>query len=343
VIRLLICVLLVCPLFSFPAETPEAVVRFYFDGIASDLPGVARRMHPEALARFRELLLPFLEDSAQTGDARQLAEKLRSMEALRKSSPQDFFTEMMTFFLDRPEIRDGMKNRQISVLGHVADDPMAHVVYRVNSGPEGAPGKMKVITVRKESGEWKLFLPDDLEIALQTLRLSGKQEPRRDVETAGTEVQKPYELNEVYKGLRDIAFSSKAQPSADSLALNQPYGVIVEIGHPKGAVTVFALRDGTASVYFSTGGGSIGGQGREEIRSAAIRLVERAATLVSKMQVAPDNEVVSRGRVRAWVLLRDRVLMDETRLDSPERGPALDLFDFARDILNGFRRLEQKR
>jgi hypothetical protein len=236
-----------------------------------------------------------------------------------------------------------MKNRQISVLGHVADDPMAHVVYRVNSGPEGAPGKMKVITVRKESGEWKLFLPDDLEIALQTLRLSRKQEPRRDVETAGTEVQKPYELNEVYKGLRDIAFSSKAQPSADSLALNQPYGVIVEIGHPKGAVTVFALRDGTASVYFSTGGGSIGGQGREEIRSAAIRLVERAATLVSKMQVAPDNEVVSRGRVRAWVLLRDRVLMDETRLDSPERGPALDLFDFARDILNGFRRLEQKR
>jgi hypothetical protein len=298
-------------------------------------------MHPEALVTFRALLMPILEIQARTGNEQQQAKSRENLESLRKSSAQAFFTGMMSWMLTRPEYLAMRTEREVVTLGHVVDGEMAHVVYRV-SGADVALGGIKVISLKREGNEWKLFLPGDLGVMMQPVSETAKRQlgERGD---ASVPVQKPYDLEATYKGFRDLAFSGKAAQTLQGLAPNEPYGVIVEIGHAKGAVTVFALRDGTASVYFSTGGGGIGGKGREEIRSAAVRLVERAGPLVSQMQVAPDREVVRRGMVRAWALLQDRLLMDETQLDSPKRGPALELFDFAQDILNGFRRLEQKR
>jgi hypothetical protein len=42
-----------------------------------------------------------------------------------------------------------------------------------------------------------------------------------------------------------------------------PLGVLMETGYDSATVTLFALSDGTTSLYFSNGGGVIGGQGQE--------------------------------------------------------------------------------
>lgn len=76
--------------------------------------------------------------------------------------------------------------------------------------------------------------------------------------------------NGVYSGLRQQALSaSRTEIGIAAPAPETPvWGVLMETGYDSVTVTLFALSDGTTSLYFSNGGGVIGGQGHEAVRSA---------------------------------------------------------------------------
>ena len=56
----------------------------------------------------------------------------------------------------------------------------------------------------------------------------------------------------------------------------EPFGVLMEMGYENGSATVVALGEGSASIYLSTGGGSIGGGGHDPVRKAALAMVATA-------------------------------------------------------------------
>src|SRR5262245_41277052 len=87
---------------------------------------------------------------------------------------------------------------------------------------------------------------------------------------------------DVFTGLRDqlfhadLASQAPADPStAPSGTGPEVIGVAMEGATEGGTYLVFGLRDGTASLYTSTGGGWIGGQGRPDVNAAAKRLAEK--------------------------------------------------------------------
>src|SRR6266446_4509921 len=61
-----------------------------------------------------------------------------------------------------------------------------------------------------------------------------------------------------------------------------PWGVVMETGFPEGSFTLVALSDGSASIYLSSGGGSIGGRAHETIRKASQAMVALAAKFQPK-------------------------------------------------------------
>jgi hypothetical protein len=80
---------------------------------------------------------------------------------------------------------------------------------------------------------------------------------------------------QVYRGLRDAALSTPRSkiglpPAATPTT---PWGVVMDWTTTNGIATVVALSDGTASIYFSSGGGFVGGQSKEPIRKAAKQAV----------------------------------------------------------------------
>jgi hypothetical protein len=83
---------------------------------------------------------------------------------------------------------------------------------------------------------------------------------------------------EVYAGLRQLALTGSRSKLGLAPTSNrtEPWGVVIDWGLQKGTATVIAMSDGSASVYFSTGGGYIGGKGQEPIRIAAERSVDAA-------------------------------------------------------------------
>ena len=67
----------------------------------------------------------------------------------------------------------------------------------------------------------------------------------------------------------------------------QVFGVVMDTGYAEGISTLVALGDGATSLYFSTGGGVIGGGEHEQVAEATRRLVSAAEASFGGM--APDD------------------------------------------------------
>jgi hypothetical protein len=57
----------------------------------------------------------------------------------------------------------------------------------------------------------------------------------------------------------------------------------MEMGFPNGTATLVVLADRTTSLYYSGGGGVLGGQGHEAVRRANAALLREANGLVARM------------------------------------------------------------
>jgi hypothetical protein len=110
---------------------------------------------------------------------------------------------------------------------------------------------------------------------------------------------------EVYYGLRDQILHLKR----DKIGLPAPqhdtdaWGVVMDWGVANGTATVVAIADGTASIYLSSGGGSIGGgQLHESLRQSALRAVSAAAEVQPEMRPVASYPLPGAGEVVFYVL-----------------------------------------
>jgi hypothetical protein len=154
----------------------------------------------------------------------------------------------------------------------------------------------------------------------------------------------------IFAGLRDQLFQRDLAALApipnDPTFASAPevFGVAMEAGLTAGSYLVFGLRDGSASLYFSSGGGSIGGQGQPQINAAAKELVKIAVTLVGKLPLVDEYPVPSVGRVRFSIFTPEGVRASEanqSELTSPQSN-LFPLFAAAQELITGFRLLEQR-
>lgn len=91
----------------------------------------------------------------------------------------------------------------------------------------------------------------------------------------------------MYAGLRTMALSASRQ----SLGLppsSRPAVALMDIATDEYTLTVVATDDGSASIYFSNGGGLMGGgQRHEAIRRAALEMIGVAGQSVPPPGVTP--------------------------------------------------------
>lgn len=131
-------------------------------------------------------------------------------------------------------------------------------------------------------------------------------------------------LAPAYAGLRSMVLGldpAKVGPSriAD---LAKVLGVVVDWSVGNGFGTFVALADGTASMYTSSGGGTIGAAGRPEMDAAGERLLRTVEKHLDRFGEvgAPGPPVV--GSVVYWVLTRDGVRAVAHDASGPPAGDA---------------------
>lgn len=90
----------------------------------------------------------------------------------------------------------------------------------------------------------------------------------------------------VYSRLRDQALSTKRVeigiPDPPSEA--PVWGVLMETDYDGMTASLFALLDGTTSLYFSNGGGVIGGHAHEEVRQANAAFIQAGNKFKNDLQ-----------------------------------------------------------
>lgn len=152
----------------------------------------------------------------------------------------------------------------------------------------------------------------------------------------------------IFTGLRERLFReylATSGPAPESGAGGGPevVGVAMEFAVPSAVCLVFGLRDGSASMYLSSGGGFIGGHGRPEINAAAKRLVETARPFAASFPRVHEYPLPTAGQVRFSLLTTDGVraaVADESELRS-RRGELFRLYVGAHEILTGFRLMHE--
>jgi len=180
-----------------------------------------------------------------------------------------------------------------------------------------------------------------LGIRLAVVWLSDRQDQRQNPQAASTSAGA-----DTYTGLRNqilhlkrekIGLSAPAKPT-------EPWAAAMDWGVTNGTATVVAISDGTASIYLSSGGGSIGGgQSHDSIRKAAKRMVSIAAELQPQMSAAHTYPLPQPSQVTFYVLTDAGVFTasaPQEELNSHRRALSR-LGDAAQDIITQYRLIQK--
>jgi hypothetical protein len=157
--------------------------------------------------------------------------------------------------------------------------------------------------------------------------------------------QPNYEVAEVYTGLRDQVL--QLEPGAigqKDAAQATVYAVLMETGYPEAVATLVGVSDGTASLYFSNGGGIIGGGEHEPVRKVCGEFLRLAQDYVSKSDITDTFPLPKQGYVRCYLVTPGGVYTFEAPVDELgyKRHPCSPLFLKGHELITVIREYTSK-
>jgi hypothetical protein len=170
-------------------------------------------------------------------------------------------------------------------------------------------------------------------VVFMTVRAMAAGEPQRS----------PNPPDEMYSGLRGLALgTSAADLGLEQRGEDQPYGIVMDLGLDEGrTATVTSFATGDASLYLSTGGGTIGsGQASQDVAAAAKRFVDAAKPYVPSMTKVSEYKLPGSGDVTFYVLTSGGVFT-AVRHDGV-RDNFSPLFEAGQDVLTQIRLLQER-
>ena len=147
---------------------------------------------------------------------------------------------------------------------------------------------------------------------------------------------------DIYLQLRATAL---AQTPASLGVTDDTVGVLMETGYPGAVATLVAFIDGSASLYFSDGGGMIGAGQHPESAASAKSLVEIAGNNLSKFTPTRKFPLPALGHTRFFVVTARGVLTAEAAEDDlgNNRLPLSTVFHAGHALIAEMRQVEERK
>ena len=119
----------------------------------------------------------------------------------------------------------------------------------------------------------------------------------------------------------------------------------METGFPEGSATLVAMADGSASIYMSSGGGTIGGIAHETIRKAAQQMVQIASQFQPQMKQTTAFPPPQKGETIFYVLTDGGVFSASAVEEElgENRHPLSRLFHAGQAVISEFRLIDECR
>ena len=158
-----------------------------------------------------------------------------------------------------------------------------------------------------------------------------------------TDAETSAQMAGAMKGLRDRLLTSSPLEIGLSTedAKARVWGAMIEVAFAEGVATLVSLRDGTASLYVSTGGGILGGY---SARNEAKRFVEESEKHLASMKLTKAFPYPTAGMVKFFVLTQEGVYsfeVEERELISGKH-PLGPLFLAGNKVMTGLRNAKER-
>lgn len=151
----------------------------------------------------------------------------------------------------------------------------------------------------------------------------------------------------IYQELRNQALQGSRSTFGliKANSAKEAWGVLMDVSiSGSDSYTVIALNDGTASIYLSSGGGSIGGVRHQSIRRAAQQMVRQASTFLPDMLATTKYPLPKSGAVAFYALTDNGVFtLNASESDLGEqRHKLFPLFYASQDVITEYRKVENQ-
>ncbi len=154
------------------------------------------------------------------------------------------------------------------------------------------------------------------------------------------------EADNTYEGLRSLALSVTpdrlkiAIPNSETLV----YGVVMDWDMGDAVVTLASFITGACSMYYSMGGGIIGGGKKPGVAEATVTFVTAAQEYLDKTIPVTTTELPAKHAVRFYLLTNQRMYMAEEQMGNFDNvsSPWFPLFELANMVIAGLREDENK-
>ena len=189
---------------------------------------------------------------------------------------------------------------------------------------------MQVCGIRSDSNGWR---SGDARSDSAELLFSPSSEVSSDCPMA----------TEVTKELRDRLLNS-APADFGITPDGSVWGILMEMAYPQGTATLIALANGSASIYFSSGGGVIGGTPHENINAATKHFVRLARDFVPEMPSTTKFPLPSVGCSMFYVLTTAGVVSFEAAEKELSEGNHRfsPLFFAGHEVITGLRLISER-
>jgi hypothetical protein len=169
---LLVLFALALPTALRASPSPEEVANGHLIATKeADWAAYTASLHPEALKRFKAMMIPAAEaaKAANNPAGKNILERIfdnADIAKLKAAPPAEFFQIFITNWSAKNRgFTQTMKNATVQMLGHVSEGGrQAHAVYRMTI-PTGSAKvtKVEVISLEKDGEVWKCQLTSELE------------------------------------------------------------------------------------------------------------------------------------------------------------------------------------
>lgn len=159
--------------------------------------------------------------------------------------------------------------------------------------------------------------------------------------------EKPAEPAEIYNGLRNRVLNLKPSDAGIKPSSEMPnvWGILMETGYQQAVVTLVSLADGTTSLYFSNGGGMIGGGKHATVADASKSFVVSAENYYQQMTLTESFPLPAIGRVKFYILTYSGIYtidIDENDLGN-KKHELSPLFYFGQEVITQFRLVQEQK
>ena len=146
----------------------------------------------------------------------------------------------------------------------------------------------------------------------------------------------------VMQELRERLFTADSAEIGITPIPGEAWGIVMDMGQPTTVVTLMSLSDGSASLYFSTGGGIIGGEGQPPVREAAVAFVRVASANLGHLKQVSAHPLPAPGQTSFYVFTPEGVFGAEVAEQDLGQGRhALSpLFQAGQGVITQFRLTE---